>query len=154
MRYKKGVGLIEIILVIFILTSVNLFSLKFIKGGKILANDINVDYYNNEILMFINNCKQFCRNNEEAGSIYFDFNNSAIKFYCKGKELKYMQIPREFKFFHFNISNNSFKHEKNTILINKKGFTSNACTIMYKDKLNNLHEITISVGNAYVDIKE
>jgi prepilin-type N-terminal cleavage/methylation domain-containing protein len=146
---KLGFSLIELLIVLMLLSCLFSFTPSTVKYYKSYKNSINVDYCSNSILIFINNAKQFCRATEQKGIILFDYNNGVIRFHSNNELIDTFILPQGFK-----INAVTLPRGKIGINIDSNGTTGDACTISYRDMKGSIHNITISVGSAYVEIKE
>ncbi|WP_241428169.1 type II secretion system protein [Clostridium sp. DJ247] len=145
MNKHKGFTFIELIIVLSILCTIFSMSLVNIGGYSKLQNSIDVDVFSNDVVNFINNSKSYCRDNNIGGYIYFDTNKNSVSFICGLKKIYTLNLPDKFT---LNIV-----RPGNKIKIDNRGITSDACTIRYKDRKGKPHYITMSVGTAYVEIK-
>lgn len=146
---KKGVTLIEVLVVvgmIMVLSSVTLMSSK---KTKDYINTIDVATTENEILSFIDLSKMYCRSFCVDGSITIDVKNKAFIF-REGMRIIYKYLlPTNFQLKDVITSN-----VKNKIYIDSYGFTTDACTITFFDRNKKTYDISITVGTAYAEIKQ
>jgi prepilin-type N-terminal cleavage/methylation domain-containing protein len=142
---NKGFTLIEIIMVVGIMSVLLSYSLIKFNGYSKLENRMDIDMFANSLINFINNSKEYCRDNNIYGYIYFSTEENNISFNCGAEQIYYLSLPKKFT---INIV-----RPGNSIKIDNRGMTGSACTIAYKDREEEIHNITISVGTAYVDIK-
>lgn len=146
---KKGFSLIELIIVISIISILSLSIVNYIKSYNYYENKIYVDECDNSILMFINRAKMYCKSKQCSGLIIFDKVSNAIDFYENNtKHMDAYALPEGFA-----LNSITLGSGKVGISINNKGITVDACSIVYIDRYNNSHKLTISVGTAYVEIK-
>jgi prepilin-type N-terminal cleavage/methylation domain-containing protein len=143
---KKGFTLIELIITIAVMVIVSTFSMySFSKYNKI-KSEINIDAWETIIFSLINNSKQYCRERNKSGYIYFDLGSNRLDFYSEGRKIE-----------GYNLTSGLYIYSINTdyskIDINRNGITSDAGTITLKDKSGKVYTLTISVGTGYVEIK-
>lgn len=116
------------------------------------VNNVEVESCKNNLLDFINNSKIYCRNRKINGTILFDTINNSIKFNVgsgvKVKSIDMINLPKGFKLNDVIVSKG-----KNSIQIDKYGFTSDACTISFNDKFDKRYNLSICVGTSYCEIK-
>ncbi|MBP1863918.1 type II secretion system protein [Clostridium tetanomorphum] len=143
---KKGFTVIETLFVITLISIASTFIAINIKGIKNITNNMDSTLCDKSIINFINNGKQYCRTKSTGGRIYFSLRENSIIFYANAKTVDKYRLPRDFKFTYVNASRGELK-------INANGMTNDACTVIYKDRKGNFHEITICVGTAHVQIK-
>lgn len=148
MKIRKGYTITELLVVISILSIVFLIFTNGIKTYNRLQNAIVVEQCSNSIMTFINSCKQYCYNNEVEGYILCDQDSNKFSFYTGSNRKKLLKLPKGCKLQLLNTASGSQK-----LKFDSKGFTSDACTIRYLDLNDIEHKITISVGTAYVEIK-
>lgn len=149
MNTRKGYTLIEIIVVVCIISILFMIFANGIKAYNVLKNDMLVDQCNNSIMTFINNCKLYCYNNEVSGYILGDCANNKFNFYTAGTRQRVVKLPEGCKLHSINVASGT-----QILRMDSNGFTWDACTITYLDLYNVEHKITISVGTAYVEIKD
>jgi prepilin-type N-terminal cleavage/methylation domain-containing protein len=141
---KKGVTLIELIVVLSIISITLIASSQIFKESKYFENKIKVQYTGNSIMMFINETRQYCRANKCSGYIQGDIAGNMLEFYNNSNKRVSVYIPAEgTTLYEFTMSSNAIKIDKN-------GTTSDAGTIRYKDKFGNFERVTIRVGSEYV----
>ncbi|GAA0743559.1 peptidase [Clostridium oceanicum] len=145
-KVRKGFVLFELIIYMAILMIV--FSVGFISIKKYtkVSSDIVSSEFSNSLIDFINNAKKVCRENNKGGFIYFDIGKEKIDFSMSNKLVKSIKLNDSIDLISINTHGNN-------IYINNQGMTKNACTIKFKDNSNKIHNITICVGTAYVQIK-
>lgn len=142
---NKGFTLIELILVLGIISIFLSFSLINIGGYRKLNNEIDVDLFSNSLLNYINDSKEYCRYNNTGGHIYFDSERNLITLNIGIREINKLALPDGF----------SLKEvgKDNKIKITNIGTTGSSCTIKFKDRKGETHDITMCVGTEYVQIK-
>lgn len=146
LKYRKAYTLIEILIVISMIALIGSYVLLKVSSYSNVINDIDVNKCNNTIMMFINNAKLYCREKETNGTIYFYPGEDQADFNSQGKNIEHFTLPSQFIIYNVNSTNSK-------ININSRGFTGDACTINFRDRRGNLHEISIYVGTGFVDIK-
>jgi len=144
---NKGYTLIELIAVMAIIAILLTSYGIGIKWYKSCLNRIDTSYTQDSILIFITNSKHYCREKGSRGYISFDIVDNEMIFFCDGKCRDKFQLPSELSLYGTNLMDNK-------IHIDNTGFTSDACTIKFKDREGKLHNITLCVGTAYVEIKD
>ena len=142
----KGYTLMELIVVMAIIAIMLSFCTLGGKWYKTYLNRIDTNYTGDSIFIFITNAKQYCREKESRGCICFNTIDNQITFVCNGKLRDSFQLPKGFNLYGTNLTDNM-------INIDGKGFTSDACTIKFRDKEGRLHSLTLCVGTAYVEIQ-
>lgn len=143
---KKGFSLIEILAaaaVMLIAASISIYGIAEYNNTK---NDIDINMTESSILAVINYGKQYCREREKPGFVMFDVAKGEVGFYFQNKEVEGFKLSS-------NISINSVNTGSSKVEIDKYGVTSDAGTIILKDKNNKLYTITINVGAGYAEIK-
>ena len=145
-RYK-GYTLIELIAVMAIIAIVLAFCSIGGKWYKHYMNGIDTSYTSDSILFFITNSKQYCREKESKGCITFDVIENKIIFSSNGLVRDEFLLPCGYTLNGTNLPINE-------INIDNSGFSSDACTIKFRDREEKLHSITMCVGTAYVEIKD
>ncbi|NLZ47350.1 MAG: type II secretion system protein [Clostridiales bacterium] len=148
MKIKKAYTLIEILVVLCIFNILFIIFSSGLKAYNRLKNAIVVEQCSNSIMTFINSCKQYCYYNEVEGYILCDQSNNRFSFYSGSSRKKLLKLPQGCKLQLLNTASG-----KQKLNFDSKGFTSDACTIKYLDLYDVEHKITISVGTAYVEIK-
>lgn len=142
---SKGFTLIELMLVLTIISILLSYSFINLTGLNTLQNDIEGETFGNVMVNFINNSREYCRDNDIRGYIYLDEDKSELTLNCGLEEIHKMKLPDKFI---LAIGKKGRKME-----INSAGKITDPCTIRFKDRRNN-HRITVSVGTTYVDFKE
>ncbi len=148
MKIKKAYTLIELMITISILAILSMLFIKYFTTYEKYRNKILVDQCNNSIMSFINSCKQYCYYRDTSGCIKFDVEGNRLIFYVGTDVKRILNAPKGLKLYSINVSNGDAK-----LNFNNKGFTPDACTMSFVDLENKIHEITISVGTSYVEIK-
>ncbi|NLM35399.1 MAG: prepilin-type N-terminal cleavage/methylation domain-containing protein [Clostridiales bacterium] len=148
MRIRKGYTFIELLMVLCIISILFLIMTKGIKGYKRLENDIVVEQCSNSIMTFIYSCREYCYLNKVEGYILCDQVSNTFSFYTGSSRKQILRLPQGFE---LDLLNTASQNQR--INIDYKGFTSDACTIKYFDLYGIEHKLTISVGTAYVEIK-
>lgn len=143
---SKGFTLIEIILCLSIMCIIFSYSLINYSGFGKLRNKIYVESFTNSLINFINNSKSYCRDNDIEGCIYFDSYNNRITFNSHLSRIYTLKVPDGF--------NLNYVRDNNTIQIDNRGITGDACTIKFMDRERKEHSITMCVGTSYVEVKE
>lgn len=142
---SKGFTIIELLIVLGIISILFSCSLINFSGCSKLQNRIDVDIFSNSLINLINNSKQYCRDKNVGGYLYFDTGKNII-YLNSGTQLVYkLKLPDKFK---LNIV-----RPGNKIKIDNRGITEDACTIQYKDREGEMHSITMCVGTAFVEFK-
>lgn len=141
-RKAKGFTLIELMLVITIMSILLSYSFINLGGLSKLQNDMEIDTFGNTLVNFINNSKDYCRENKMGGYIYLDAETKDIDFRCAGEEIGKLSCPGKVTL------STSYK-----IKISNRGMAE-SCTIRFKDKEGKIYHTTICVGTSYVDFKD
>lgn len=142
---NKGFTLLELVLVIGIISIFLSFSLINIGAYRKLTNKVDSEIFSNSLLNFVNNSKEYCRDNGVGGYIYFNSDNSVITFNCGLKQIYRIALPEGF------IMNKV--RADNRIKIDNRGITADACTVNFKDREGTMHSMSMCVGTAYLEIK-
>ena len=146
---RKGFTLIEIIMVIAIMSIVSGVSVLSLRYYKTVVNSLDADYYCNAVVNFINNSKMYCRENSCSAIVNFDKGKNQIKLVNGFNMVNKLMLKDKITLFSFTGRvNNTY------IVIDSKGYSNDAFTIILKDNNSKKHEITMRVGTAYVKIKE
>lgn len=141
---KKGVTLIELIVILSIMSITLIASSKVFMESRYFENKMKVQYTGNSIMMFINEARQYCRANKCSGYIQGDVAGNILEFYSTTNRRISVYRPAEGTvLYQFTMSDNSIEIDKN-------GTTSDAGTIIYKDKFGKVEKVTIRVGSEYV----
>lgn len=144
---KKGLTLIELLVAAAIISLMSGIGAVSIDSYKRASNNFNVKFTQNTILAFIDYAKQYCRENDAGGYLTFDMIENKIVFYRNLSKIDLIIMPEGIKL-------ESINSENNQIDINRYGITSDACTIIFRDKYKKLHHISICVGTAFVNLKD
>jgi len=142
---NKGFTFIELILVIAMISVFLSLSLINIGAYRKLNNKIDVELFSNSLLNYINNSKEYCRDNEIGGYIYFDSERNIITLNCGIRQISSLPLPDDFSLREVGVDNK--------IKITNIGTTGSSCTIKFKDREGESHDITMCVGTEYVQIK-
>ncbi len=142
---NKGFTIIELIMVIGIASILFSISLINFGGYNKLQNKIDVDIFSNSLINLVNNSKEYCRDENIGGYLYFDTEKNAVCLNCGLQEVYRLELPDKFK---LNIV-----RPGNKIKIDNRGITEDACTIQYKDSEEKMHCITMCVGTAFLEFK-
>ncbi len=149
MIIKKGYTLIEVITVLCIMSILCALFSNYWRAYNKYSNDVQITYCSSSIMTFINMCKQYCYYERKSGYIKFDLVNEELDFYEGTKRKRSWRLPKG-----FDLYGTTAGSRNNQLNFDMDGFTPNACTITYKDRYNSIHNITICVGTAYVQIQE
>lgn len=152
MNTKKGYTLIEVIIVIFLLVVICSITSISYKGYKNISSDIESDYYIENILDFINNAREFCRENNTVGNIIFNREQNTIFFQIRGSTIRSLNLGNDL--FLKDIVLNRIFNSNSIMLIKNSGMISNPGSIYLVDKKGKEHIISICVGTSYVRIKK
>lgn len=144
-RKNKGFTLLELILVLSIISIFFSISLINIRGYRKLNNKIDVELFSNTLLNYINNSKEYCRDNGVGGYIYFDIERNMITLNCGIRQINNLSLPDDFSLKQVGLDNK--------IKITNIGTTGSSCTIQFIDREGETHDITMCVGTEYVQIK-
>lgn len=146
---RKGFTLTEIILVLAIMSIVGGVSVVSVGYYKTVKNRVDADYYCNTVVNFINNSKMYCRVNYCSINMTFDKGKNEIRI-AKGAKVVNKLILKD------KITLHKFtgRNINPIIVIDNKGYSNDAFTIILKDSNSVEHEITMRVGTAYVKIKD
>lgn len=149
---KKGVTLIDVIIVISIIIIIEGISIPSMYQFYEYQNKMDVDLCNNSITALIINGKRYCRDNQISAYVRFNIVGNCVELYSKDKCLNTIKIEKFVLPNKFFINYTNFS--QNTIEISKRGILSDAGTLEFIDRKGKQHEITIYVGSSYVEIKE
>jgi len=146
---RRGFTLIEMILVIAIMSILVSFSVISLSYYKSIKNKIDADFFCNATVGFINNSKMYCRENSCSATITFDLAKNEIKLENGLNMINKLVFSNKITLYEVEG-----RRTNSDIIIDKDGFSNDACTIILKD--NNLieHEITMRVGTSYVKINK
>lgn len=145
MKYKKGIILTEMVVVITIITIILSVSLLGFRCIKKYEENIALDYISNAIVEFINYGKSYSRLNKKASRIIYFENENKFKLSNGIKTIKYLTIPTNIKVISMN---------QKSINIDFNGFSSSAFTLTLRNNSGKEKDITMVVGTNYVSIKE
>jgi prepilin-type N-terminal cleavage/methylation domain-containing protein len=143
---KAGFTLIEVLIALSIITALFGCSLINVKNYAAIGNRMDVEIFGNSLVNFIVTSKKYCRDNNTGGYLYFLTSKNTIQLSCNSNIINKMKMPEGFSDLYINRVGSK-------ISFDNKGFTSDACTIRFKDRSGGAHYITISVGTANVDFK-
>jgi prepilin-type N-terminal cleavage/methylation domain-containing protein len=144
---RKGFTLIEMMLVIAIMSIIlgcSVISLRFYTSVK---NKVDADYYCNATVGFINNSKTYCRENSCSATITFDILKNEMKLSNGLNTVNKLMFSNKTTLYEVQG-----RRVNRDIVIDKDGFSNDACTIILKDNSSIEHEITMRVGTSYVKI--
>lgn len=145
-KYKnKGFTILELTLVLGIIAIFLSFTLINVGGYRKLSNKIDVELFSNSLLNYINNSKEYCRDNGVSGYIYFDSERNLITLNCGIKQINSLCLPDGFRLEEVLLDNR--------IQLTRIGTTGSSCTISFIDRQGGSHDITMCVGTEYVQIK-
>ncbi|EJO5346970.1 prepilin-type N-terminal cleavage/methylation domain-containing protein [Clostridium botulinum] len=144
--HKKGFTLIEIMF--FMSLCAIVFTLSFTKVS--LYNEMKNNIFSDEtgvsLVNFIKDSRQICREENKQGYIYFNVKQNKVDFNVG-------HVKREEFCFPKGVVMESINAPKGKIIIDNRGFTSDACTLKFKDNGGKTHRVTICVGTAHVEFK-
>lgn len=143
---KKAYTLIEILIVLSLSVSIFSGATYTYKNISKLKDNLDLNFYSNYISTFINDCKRYCKDKDVGGVIQVSQNRDSLIF-STGLELVVNKLV-----FPKNIKIDEMITNREKIQINRRGFTSSACTIKLCNKYK-IKMITIHVGTGYVDVK-
>ncbi len=146
MVHKKGFTLIEIMILISLCMIVFTISFTKLSGYNKIRNNIAIDETGISIVNFINNCRDICRKEKKQGYIIYNTKKNNMSFSIDRKCVKDLNFPDE-------VSIDFINSKGGKIVIDNRGFTSNACTLRFKDNKGKIHKVTICVGSAHVEFK-
>ncbi|MCB2291974.1 hypothetical protein LGK95_00280 [Clostridium algoriphilum] len=112
-----------------------------------MKNRLDADYYCNATVSFINNSKVYCREKSLSAVVIFDTSRNEMR-------LKYgMDTVSTLSFFNkVSLDQVSGRRTNGDIVIDNKGYSNDACTIILKDNNSVDHKITMRVGSEFVKI--
>ena len=145
---SKGYTLIEVIVVMgifFMLVGSILISTEQVVKYQ---NALEVESCRNNILIFINKSRLYCRNKSKGGDILFDTINNEIKFKMGTKIIDRMLMPRDFELKDIYIGDG-----KNYISIQKNGSTVLGGRFKFSDKFKNKKIFNIDACSGYLEIE-
>ena len=146
---RRGFTLIEIILVLAIMSIITGCSVVSVRYYKEVRNKVDADYYCNAVVNFLNNSKMYCRENSCSAIVTFDIVKNEIKLENGISTVRKLIFSNKITLYEVQG-----RRSNRDIVIDNKGYSNDACTIILKD--NNLieHEITMRVGTSYVKINK
>lgn len=150
-KSKKAYTLIELICVIAILMVTASMGVICIRNYNNIKNQVEVKAFSNEILTFISNARYYCKGEKIEGEIFANPNLNSIVFYknqVKGEIVDKLDSPRDFKLKAIQLPHGEIDIGEDG-MINERGFS-----IIYYDRNNKLHKITVSVGDWSMRIEE
>jgi prepilin-type N-terminal cleavage/methylation domain-containing protein len=143
---KKGFTLIELLIVMSIITLLSLASFFCMSNYNRFSSETEMLFSEDMMLALINDGKQYCREKEKPGYVLFDVPSNEINFFSSSKKIDGFRLPK-------GVTIHSINTNQCKVDINKFGVTSDAGTIILKDKVGKLYTMTISVGTGYAEIK-
>lgn len=148
LRKNKGFTLVETLVVMAIVSIISSVIFLEVKSYKTFKNDMDVSYFNDEIVSFINVARHYCILNECHGEIRFYVNTNIMKFY-EGSVLKDESVMPA----GFSVTSNNVTSSDNQIYIENTGVITTPCSLQYRDRKGIVHLVTIGVGTANVEIQ-
>ncbi|WP_035290138.1 type II secretion system protein [Clostridium sp. KNHs214] len=142
---KKAYTLIEILIVISLISLIYCGTMFTYRNFNKVKKNLDMNFYANNIVLFINKCKSYCKSNGVNGTIQRFEQENGLVFTYNSQRIDTLTLPSDIQIENINI-------EREKIEISSLGFTSSACTI----KLNNCYEkkrVTIEVGTGYTKVK-
>ena len=146
---RRGFTLIEMTVVIAIMSIMVSCSVISVRYYKSIKNSIDADYYCNATVGFINISKMYCRENSCSATITFDILKNEIKLRNGLNMVNKLIFSNKITLYEVQG-----RRTNKDIIIDKNGFSNDACTITLKDNNLREHEITMRVGTAYVKIQK
>ena len=143
---KAGFTLIEVLITMSIMTIIFGCSLINVKKCASVGNKMEVQVFGSSLVNFIVASKKHCRDSGTGGYMYFLAGKNTIQLSCNSSVVKKLKMPEGFSDLYINRAGSK-------IYIDNKGFTSDACTIRFKDRDGVAHYVTVSVGTANVYFK-
>jgi prepilin-type N-terminal cleavage/methylation domain-containing protein len=143
---KKGFCLIELLIVMSIITLFSLASFFSMSNYNRFSNERDMLFSEDMMLALINDGKQYCREKEKQGYVLFDVARNEINFFSSLQKIDGYKLPK-------GVTIHSINTNQCKVDIDKFGVTSDAGTIILKDKSGKLYTMTISVGTGYAEIK-
>jgi prepilin-type N-terminal cleavage/methylation domain-containing protein len=143
---KKGFSIIELLIVISIISIFSLASFFSMSNYNRFSSEVDMLFSEDMMLAVINDGKQYCREKEKPGYVLFDMSRNEVNFFSSSKKIEGFKLPKGVTI--HSINTNQYKVD-----IDKFGVTSDAGTIMLKDKAGRSYTMTISVGTGYAEIK-
>jgi prepilin-type N-terminal cleavage/methylation domain-containing protein len=145
----KGFTLIETVVVMSVILIITSITFAQIKGYRDFKNEIDSKYFDNEILYLINEGRHTCIVSEKEGELMFNEEDNKGGFYQDTELKDRLNIPDG-----FTILKNTANTSSNLVYIEEDGTISTPCSLLYKDRTQKIHTISIGVGTAYVEIKQ
>jgi len=146
---RKGFTLIEIILVLSIISIIGGCSVISLKYYKTVKNKLDADYYCNATVSFINNSKMYCREKACSAIVTFDIPRNEMKLENGIEIVNKLEFSNKITLYQV-----TGRQSNGDIVIDNKGYSNDACTIILKDNNSVDHDITMRVGTAYVKINK
>lgn len=143
---KAGFTLIEVLIAMSIMTVIFGCSLISVKNCASVGNRMEVEVFGTSLVNFIVASKKYCRDNGTGGYMYFLASRNTIQLSINSSVVKKLKMPEGFSDLYINRTGSK-------IYIDNKGFTSDACTIRFKDREGVAHYVTVTVGTANVYFK-
>lgn len=145
--YVKAAGftLIELLISMSIIFLIASFGISAFKYEKNFMERKEAEVFQITLLNFLNNSKAYCKAHNVDGRIIFNDKKNQAVLYNDINEIKIIIAPKSVK--ELRLSGRKEIH------INNLGYTSDACTISFKDGLMKQHETSICVGSSYAEIK-
>ena len=144
---SRGFTLIEIMLVMSIMGIIGGCSVVSVRYYKTMKNKVEVDYYRNAVVSFINNSKMYCRQNSCSATITFDIIGNEMKLHANTKLINKLILSDK-----VTLCEVIGRRSNSDIVNDDKGYSNDSCTIILKDNNSVEHTITMRVGTAYVKI--
>lgn len=143
---SKGFMLIELVLALTIISILLSYSFINLTGMNTLQNDIEAENFGNVMVNFINNSREYCRDKNISGYIYFDNDRKNLTLNCGLEEIAKLHLPDKFTL--------AIGRSDKKIQIINDGEIVGATKITFIDRKGKIHHVTVCVGSAYVDFKE
>ncbi|MFT5874033.1 MAG: prepilin-type N-terminal cleavage/methylation domain-containing protein [Clostridium sp.] len=144
---RKGFTLIEMVIVISIMSIIGGCSVFSFRYFKTLKNKIELDYYCNAVVSFINNSKMYSRENHCDATITFDIIGNQMRLIKEGNMVNKLIFSEK-----ITLYDVTGRRSNNDIVTDNIGYSNDSCTIILKDNNSIEHKITMRVGTAYVKI--
>ncbi|WP_102400874.1 pilus assembly FimT family protein [Haloimpatiens massiliensis] len=142
---KKAYTLIEILIVMALISAIYCGTVFTYKSFNKVKRNLDINFYANNIVLFINKCKSYCKSNGVNGAIQQFEHENGLFFTHNRQNIDTLKLPP-------NVKIESINAITGKIEISSLGFTSSACTI----KLNNYPDnkrVTVEVGTGYTKVK-